>query len=95
MITIAAPIAIEKKGEFYNDLSKLFKEGFYRFMIDGKSYRLNQKKISKQFKLQKTYKHYIDLLIDAVDIIASERSRINEAVETATKLSGWHVQSVL
>lgn len=88
VVTIAAPIVVEKKGEFYNDLSKLFKEGYYRFMIDGKSYRLKSEEDIKAIKLQKTYKHNIDLLIDAVDIIASERSRINEAVETATKRAG-------
>ena len=39
-ITIAAPIAVEKKGEFKKDLEKFFEKGFYRFLIDGATYRL-------------------------------------------------------
>src|SRR5258708_10127865 len=33
-ITIAAPIARQKKGEFINELTGLFEQGFYRFIID-------------------------------------------------------------
>ncbi len=42
-ITIAAPIAIQKKGEFVNELIAHFKKGFYRFGIDGKTYRFKSK----------------------------------------------------
>ena len=35
----------------------------------------------------KTYKHTIDLLIDAIEVQPNERARLNEAVETAGKLA--------
>ena len=86
-ICIAAPIAIAKKGEFVNELSALFKKGFYRFAIDGKNYRFTNEEDIKKLKLGKTYKHSIDLLIDALEVRNDERSRLNEAIETANKLA--------
>jgi excinuclease ABC subunit A len=87
LITIAAPIAIAKKGEFINELSALFKKGFYRFAIDGKMYRFKSEDEIKQLKLGKTYKHSIDLLIDAIEVKAEEKARLTEALETADKLA--------
>ncbi len=81
MITIAAPIAQQKKGEFVTELSKLFEAGFYRFVIDGKKYKFKSVAEIKALKLRKTYKHTIDLLIDALDIKSSEQARLQEAVE--------------
>jgi len=87
MITVAAPIAREKKGEFVNELLALFKKGFYRFIIDEQRYRFHLEQDIKDLKLKKTYKHTIDLLIDAIDVDAQERSRLQEAVEAAFKLT--------
>src|SRR5205085_3705185 len=39
MITIAAPIAYEKKGEFVVELTRLFEKGYYRVIIDGEKYK--------------------------------------------------------
>ena len=88
LITIAAPIAVAKKGEFFHELVRLFKEGYYRFIIDGRLYRFTSEDAIKAVKLQKTYKHDIDLLIDAVEVAGHERSRVQEAVEKAFKLTG-------
>jgi excinuclease ABC subunit A len=87
VVTIAAPIAHEKKGEFTNELLKLFKDGYYRFIIDGTSYRFRAEDEIKQLKLQKNYRHTIDLLIDSLDVVSHERSRLQEAVEKAFKLA--------
>ena len=87
IITIAAPLAISKKGEFVNELLSFFKKGFYRFIIDGKNYRFHTEEEIKQLRLGKTYKHSIDLLIDAVEVHTGELSRLNEAVETAGKFT--------
>ena len=88
MITVAAPIAHEKKGEFVNELTALFEKGFYRFIIDGQRYKFKSADEIKQLKLKKTYKHTIDLLIDVLEVIEDERSRLQEAVETAFKITG-------
>ncbi len=86
-ITVAAPVAHQKKGEFVNELLDLFKAGHYRFIVDGQRYRFHSIDEIKQLNLQKTYKHTIDLLIDQLDADRDERSRLQEAVETAFKLA--------
>jgi excinuclease ABC subunit A len=85
-ITIAAPFVQEKKGEFVNELTQFFEKGFYRFVIDGKSYKFSSIDAIKAIKLKKTYKHSIDILIDALEVQLEEKSRLHEAVETALKL---------
>lgn len=91
-ITVSAPIAIEKKGEFIHELERLFNGGFYRFRIDGTSHKFSSIDEIKKLKLQKTYKHSIDLIIDAIHIERSERSRLQESIETAFKLAGGMVK---
>jgi len=86
-ITIHAPIAVSKKGEFINELTRLFTQGFYRFYIDGRMYRFKSEAEVREIKLQKTYTHDIDLVIDAIEVQSEERSRLNEAVEIALKLA--------
>ncbi|MGB8367620.1 MAG: excinuclease ABC subunit UvrA [Candidatus Babeliales bacterium] len=85
LITIAAPIANQKKGEFVNELKHLFEAGFYRFRIDGKTYKFKVVDEIKRLQLKKTYKHAIDLIIDAIEVSKQERSRLQEAVEAAFK----------
>ncbi len=85
LITVASPIAHEKKGEFVKELLTLFAAGFYRFVIDGKQYKFKSEDEIKALNLKKTYKHTIDLLIDALDVTDDERSRLQEAIETAFK----------
>ncbi len=86
-ITIAAPIAHQKKGEFFNELSELFKKGYYRFRIDGQNHRFRSEDEIRALKLQKTYKHTIDLLIDSLEVQSEKRSRVQEAIETSFKLA--------
>jgi excinuclease ABC subunit A len=88
LITIAAPIANQKKGEFVIELTKLFQAGFYRFEIDGQKYKFKSIDEIKNLKLKKTYKHTIDLLIDALDVRKSESARLQEAVERAITHGG-------
>lgn len=82
-ITVVAPLAHEKKGEFVDELTTLFNEGFYRFLIDGKSYKFKSVDDITELKLKKTYKHTIDLVIDAIEVVDDEQSRLQEALEKA------------
>jgi excinuclease ABC subunit A len=86
-ITIAAPIAQQKKGEFVQELIRLFEAGYYRFVVDGKQERFRSVDDIKRLALQKTHKHSIDLLIDQLEIAPKESSRIQEAVEKAFSLA--------
>ena len=86
-ITIAAPVVIEKKGEFHNQLEQLFGQGYYRFVIDEKKYKFQNVDEIKRLKLGKTYKHSIDVLLDIIDVLPAERSRLQEGVERAFSLA--------
>ena len=86
-ITVAAPVARERKGEFVHELTELFTAGYYRFIIDGQKYKFKSEEDIKKLNLKKTYKHTIDLLIDAIEITRQEQSRLQEAVEKAFKLA--------
>ncbi len=65
LITVAAPYANQKKGEFVQELLQLFHAGLYRFVIDGERYKFTSADQIHALKLQKTKKHTIDILIDA------------------------------
>ncbi|MEX0671945.1 MAG: excinuclease ABC subunit UvrA [Candidatus Babeliales bacterium] len=86
-ITIAAPIAHQKKGEFTKELIELFQKGFYRFVIDGRDYKFKDVAEIKRLTLAKTYTHDIDLLIDKLEVVHEDMARVAEAVETAFKLA--------
>lgn len=86
-ITLAAPIAIEKKGEFKNELIDFFEKGFYRFIIDGKSYRFTKKEEVEALKLRKKYAHTIDLLIDCLTVTQEDHTRLQEGIEKAFLLT--------
>jgi len=86
-IIIAAPIVIEKKGEFVADLERLFLKGFYRFLIDGQRHVFQSITDIQNVKLKKTYKHSIDVLIDALDVVQDEWARLHEGLESAFALT--------
>lgn len=85
IITIAAPIANQKKGEFKQVLQSLIEAGFYRFNIDGVLHKFKSSQEIKNLKLKKTYKHTIDLLIDNLEVTVQERPRLQEAIESSFK----------
>ncbi len=87
-ITIAAPIAVEKKGEFKKELNSFFEQGFYRFLIDKKKYRFTDEKEIEDLKLEKTYKHNISILIDNIEVTKDDEQRLQEAIEKAFKANG-------
>lgn len=87
LITIVAPVVQDKKGEFVQDLLRLFSQGYYRFRIDGVNYVFRSENEIKNLGLKKTYKHSIDVILDAVHVASDERSRVQEAVEKAFALA--------
>lgn len=95
IITITAPVVRERKGEFVNELTKLFQDGFYRFIIDGERYKFTDVNQIDELKLKKQNKHSIDLIIDQFEVEASERSRLQEAIETAFRLADGTVAIIV
>ncbi|MBM3887198.1 ABC-ATPase UvrA, partial [Candidatus Dependentiae bacterium] len=88
-IMIGSPLAIEKKGEFKNELLRFFERGFNRFYIDKKMYRFrDHADIEASVKLSKNNKHTIYVLIDSVEVSELELVRLQEAIEKAFSLNG-------
>lgn len=82
-VIVAAPIVIQKKGEFVHELEDCFARGFYRFIIDGRRYKFQSIDDIKKVQLKKTYHHDIDVLIDTVLVVPEEWTRLHEALESA------------
>lgn len=87
VVTLAAPIAIEKKGEFNAELLRHFERGFYRFIIDGKSYRFTKSAEIESLKLKKKFAHTIDLLVDKLTVTTDDPARLQEGVEKSFALA--------
>ena len=77
-LTILAPIVRQKKGTYEQLIKDLGKEGFTRVRVNGKIIRTDEKVTLDRYK-----KHDIEAVIDR--IAASDKSRLNEAIEQALK----------
>lgn len=84
---VMAPVVAGRKGEFTKLLEDLAKEGFSRVRIDGNIVRLD----GEIRALNKKIKHFIDVVVDRVQLKDSATSRIAEAVELATTLADGKV----
>ena len=82
-IILLSPIAKEKKGEFQTEFQKIRKDGFQRVKVDGKFYT-----IDKVPKLEKNYKHDIDIVIDRLISGSIDPVRLADSIETALQYSG-------
>ncbi len=78
-ITVLAPVVQGRKGEHEKVLERIRKEGFSRVRVDGEIYRLEEEEI----KLEKNFKHNIEIVIDRVIVKPGSESRLAEAVESA------------
>ena len=85
-LMVMAPLFRGKKGEFVKEFEALAKEGFSRVRVDGEVHRLDE-----GLKLDKKYKHNIEVIVDRISIKASSLNRLVEAIETATTLTKGNV----
>lgn len=76
-----APILRGIKGTHEQIFEDLKKQGYTKIRVDQKIY--DSETIREELKLVRYEKHWIEAVIDIVQIIDEERSRINEAVEQA------------
>ena len=81
-ISILAPIARGKKGEFQKELKKLQKDGFVRVRIDGEL-----RELGDDISLDKKKRHNIDVVVDRLFIKEGIRRRLRDSLEIATHLS--------
>jgi len=79
-VTLLAPKAENRKGEFRDLFGELRKAGFVRVRIDGMIVRLDDVEA-----IDKQKRHSIELVIDRLSINASDRGRLTDSVETALR----------
>ena len=82
-LQILAPVIRGKKGEHSKVFEDARRQGSVRVRVDGEIHDL-----SEEFKLAKTKKHSIEIVVDRVVIRPDARGRITDSVETACALSG-------
>ena len=79
---LLAPIVRGRKGEYRKELADLQKRGFQRVKIDGELYLIEDAP-----KLDKNFKHDIDVVVDRVVVREGLQTRLADSLETALALA--------
>jgi excinuclease ABC subunit A len=79
---VLAPIVRDRKGEFEQMLQDLAKKGFSRAKVDGEV-----KELSEKIKLDRYYKHSIDVVVDRLVMKEGVERRLSDSIETALGLA--------
>ena len=85
-LVILSPVVHGEKGTHKDLLDKLRKDGYIRVRVNDEMLDL-----SEDIDLDKNKKSNIEVVIDRIIIKEDSRSRLFEAIENATKLSGGKV----
>ena len=88
-IEVLAPLVRGRKGEFRDLLDDVRKRGFVRVRIDGQIYDLGSLPT-----LNRRQNHDIAIVVDRLVVRASDRSRLNDSIETALKTADGIVEVV-
>ncbi|MCY4413599.1 MAG: excinuclease ABC subunit UvrA [Alphaproteobacteria bacterium] len=89
-VRIVCALAVDRKGEFVEDVKRLQAQGFYDYIIDGEECGLDTMPL-----LNKNQKHTIWVVCDDVEIDVEERERVVEAVENANKFGKGGIIGVM
>ncbi len=82
-LTVLAPVARGKKGEYKKELASYQKQGFVRVKIDGEMKMLGEDEIA----LDKQVKHNISVSVDRIVLKEGVEKRLTDSIETALKLA--------
>src|SRR3954469_8126907 len=80
--TVNAPVVRDRKGEYGALFEELRNEGFTRVKVDGEQHLLEDPP-----KLDKKYKHTIEVVVDRLVMKEDLRARLTQSVETAIALA--------
>ncbi|MCY7372672.1 MAG: excinuclease ABC subunit UvrA, partial [Spirochaetaceae bacterium] len=80
---VLAPVVRGRKGEFVELFRELQTKGYSRARVDGDIVSL-----AEPPKLDKKYKHSIDVVVDRLSVKPSAKRRLTDSVETALGLAG-------
>ncbi|MBR9675716.1 excinuclease ABC subunit UvrA [Candidatus Woesearchaeota archaeon] len=83
-IQVLAPIIRQKKGTYEKILENIKRDGFSRARIDQKIYEADN---FEKIKLDRYVKHDIEVVVDRISVSHENKSRLQEAIELALKLS--------
>ena len=81
-LMLLAPVVNNRKGEFQQLLGELHSQGYIRAQIDGNTVELDDPP-----KLDKRYKHDIEVIVDRVVVKEGNQQRLAESFETALALT--------
>ena len=81
-LSILAPIARGKKGEYQKELKKLQKDGFVRVRVDGEI-----RDLGEDISLDKNKRHDIDVVVDRLVVKEGIRKRLRDSLEIAAGLA--------
>jgi excinuclease ABC subunit A len=79
---LLSPIVRGRKGEYRKELAELQKKGFQRVKINGAFYE-----IANAPKLDKKFKHDIDVVVDRIVVRQDIGTRLADSFETALELA--------
>ncbi|WP_338735719.1 excinuclease ABC subunit UvrA [Asticcacaulis sp. DW145] len=81
-LLLLAPFVRGRKGEYKKEIADLQRQGFQRLKIDGEYYAIEDAP-----KLDKKYKHDIDVVVDRVVVKGGLMQRLADSLETALRLA--------
>ncbi|MDO4898625.1 MAG: excinuclease ABC subunit UvrA [Rothia sp. (in: high G+C Gram-positive bacteria)] len=85
-LQVLAPVASARKGEFVDLFKELSNQGYARARVDGEVVQLTDPP-----KLEKQFKHTIEVVVDRIAIKNSVHQRLTDSVETALGLADGKV----
>ena len=81
-LMLLAPVVNDRKGEFQQLLGELHSQGYIRAVVDGETVELDDPP-----RLDKRYKHSIEVVVDRVVAKDGNQQRLAESFETALALT--------
>src|SRR3954454_20629150 len=84
-VMILSPLVRGQKGEHREIFGAIHKQGFVRARVDSQIFELQKPEDAP--KLQKTFVHNIEAIVDRIVLKPEIRSRLADSIETALKLS--------
>ena len=82
-VRVLAPVVRARKGEYTRQIEGYKKQGFQRFIIDGKDYLADE----EMPKLDKQLKHTISVVVDRIKIAEGAERRLTDSLEIALKMA--------
>ena len=82
-IQVMAPIVRQRKGTYQKELDAARRSGYVRARVDGSMYELTE-----EIKLEKNYKHTIEIVVDRLSVKPEIRSRLADSIETCCAMTG-------